>query len=127
MKPGDVIVDRFELEKLAGAGGMGEVWRARDRLSNSIVALKRLLGDADPSRFMREGALLAELRHPGVVAYVAHGVTGTGELYLAMEWLEGGDLSQRLQQGALGIAGTATILRRTAEALAQAHSRGIVH
>ena len=92
--PGILIKDRFELERLAGAGGMGEVFRARDRKTGEHVAVK-VLFDRHSSRdthFEREAPLLAELPHPGLVRYLAHGVTESGEQYLVMEWLEGEDL-----------------------------------
>jgi len=96
MSPGDVLLDRFELEQLAGSGGMGLVWRARDRLEGTGVAIKVLQtpNASDEARLLREARLLAELSHPGIVRYVAHGVTPSGQLVLAMEWLEGEDLFQ---------------------------------
>src|SRR4051794_15946908 len=101
MNPGTVVAERFEIERLAGSGGMGAVYRARDRTTGDAVAIKAIhaAGIALASfvdRFAREAQLLAELRHPGVVRYVAHGSTGEGVPYLAMEWLEGEELSARL-------------------------------
>src|SRR5262249_4574208 len=78
-------------------------------------------------RFAREAKLLAELQHPGIVTYVAHGETDTGQAYLAMEWLEGEDLAQRLRRGPLPLPGALGLLRRVGEALAGAHARGVVH
>src|SRR5579859_3304554 len=129
MRAGDVVADQFELERLAGRGGMGEVWRARDRLQGAPVALKLLTGTTESgrARFLRESVVLSELRHPGIVRYVAHGVTPSEELYLAMEWLEGEDLSKRLERGPLGIDETVALLRGAVEALAVAHARDIVH
>src|SRR5688572_15940711 len=99
MRPGDLIAARFEIERLASAGGMGSVYRARDRQTGGWVALKVLQGD-DPARlerFEREALVLAELTHPGVVRYVAHGRLAGGGHYLAMEWLEGESLAERLR------------------------------
>ena len=75
MQPGAVIDQRFELERSVAAGGMGQIWRARDRVTGRPVAIKVMLGDdaTAHARFGREAALLADLRHPGVVEYVAHG------------------------------------------------------
>jgi tetratricopeptide (TPR) repeat protein len=108
---------------------MGEVFRARDRASGEAVAVKILLESrsGEDRRFAREAAVLSELRHPGIVRYVAHGATDTGEPYLAMEWLEGEDLACRLARGALAVDETITLLTRVAEALAAAHARGVVH
>jgi tetratricopeptide (TPR) repeat protein len=129
MRPGDVIADRFEIEGSAGSGGMGQVYRARDQRSGEVVALKVLLDaySLQHGRFAREAQLLAELRHPGIVRYVAHGVTPTGEPYLAMEWLEGEDLASRLDRGVLTVEETVMLGTRVAEALAVVHARGIVH
>ncbi|HEX8792914.1 MAG TPA: protein kinase [Polyangiaceae bacterium] len=125
-----VVAERFEVERLANTGGMGHVYRARDRLSGDAVALKVLgaAGEGQPvDRFVREVAVLAELRHPGIVRYVAHGTTASGEPYLAMEWLEGEDLADRLARAGLTIDESVRLTTRVADALAFAHARGIVH
>jgi eukaryotic-like serine/threonine-protein kinase len=129
LKPGDVLAARFEVLARAGSGGMGSVYRATDKTSGETVALKvlRLPGEESTSRFEREAALLADLRHPGIVRYVAHGVTAAGRPYLALEWLEGEDLGKRLQRAPLTMRGAVTLARRIANALAYAHGRGIVH
>ncbi len=125
---GDVLVGRFEVERAAGEGGMGVVYRARDSVSGQTVALKLLRAATfDTERFFREARVLTEVRHPGVVRYVAHGVTGEGQPYLAMEWLDGGDLEGRLRQGRLGVAEALIVGQRIAEALGAAHRRGVVH
>ena len=101
MRAGEVIAEQFELIRLAGSGGMGQVWEARDRLQDARVAVKLLTGTSQSgrTRFLREAVVLAQLRHPGIVRYVAHGVTPAEEIYLAMEWLEGEDLAHRLERG----------------------------
>src|SRR6185503_8645672 len=89
------LAERFILEALAGSGGMGTVYRARDHHTGQTVAVKLLQANPSPQeveRFVREAELLSTLRHPGIVAYHAHGTTAAGEPYLAMEWLEGEDL-----------------------------------
>src|SRR5262245_33700095 len=96
MQPGDVVADRFELENVAGSGGIGIVFRARDRVSGKTVAVKVLRFGETDERFLREAKILADLNHPRIVRYVAHGTTVAGHPYLAMEWLEGEDLAQRL-------------------------------
>ncbi len=108
---------------------MGEVWRAWDRSRDLPVAVKLLARDEDAgvSRFLREAVSLSQLDHPGIVRYVAHGEMSSGELYLAMEWLEGEDLSETLLRGPLTVDGTIVLLRQVAEALSVAHARGIVH
>lgn len=110
---------------------MGTVYRATDRLTGEPVALKLL--HAGPSegeeaeRFAREAQLLASLDHPGIVAHVAHGQTPEGQRFLAMEWLDGQDLNQRLLRGPLSVRDSVLLLSRIADALGVAHRRGIVH
>ncbi|PTL79992.1 serine/threonine-protein kinase [Vitiosangium sp. GDMCC 1.1324] len=126
---GTLIAGRFTLESLAGHGGMGTVYRAIDGLSGQPVALKLLRVDEARARqrFTREISLLAELRHPGIVSYVAHGHTEQEHPFLAMEWLDGEDLSRRLARQPLSLAETLSLLRRAAEALASAHQRRVIH
>jgi hypothetical protein len=129
MEAHEVIAERFEVEHLAGSGGMGAVYRAIDRFNGAVVALKVLnaVGRRDAERFAREGAVLAELSHPGIVKYVAHGHTAQDEPYLAMEWLDGEDLCQRLARKGLSARESVAVVAHAAEALGAAHARGIVH
>jgi tetratricopeptide (TPR) repeat protein len=129
MRAGDVVADRFEVEERAGAGGMGVVFRARDRHTGERVALKLLVerDEAMVARFLREGRLLAELSHPRIVRYVGHGAASARLCWLALEWLDGEDLAARLKRGGLTLAEALTVARRTAEALAYTHARGVVH
>jgi serine/threonine protein kinase len=128
-RSGEVIDDRFTIEHLAGAGGMGQVYRARDRRSGGLVALK-VMHDAERlelERFAREAAVLATLSHPGIVRYIHSGATGDGDPYLVMEWLSGETLSARLQRTQLTLAECLTLGRRVASALGAIHRRGVVH
>ncbi|MEZ4311896.1 MAG: serine/threonine-protein kinase [Polyangiaceae bacterium] len=129
MRAGDLVANRFEVEHLAGAGGVGEVYRALDRATGERVALKVLRppSSRDIERFAREARVLSRLRHPAIVRYVSHGVTGEGEPFMAMEWLDGEDLSARLSRAPLTLAESAEVVRRAAAALAIPHARGIVH
>jgi eukaryotic-like serine/threonine-protein kinase len=124
-----LVANRFEVEGVVGVGGMGRVFRVRDRHTGDLVALKvlRLEAGADRARFAREARVLADLNHSAIVRYVAHGAISTGELYLAMEWLEGEDLRQRLLRGPLEPYEALALARRLAEALGAAHVRKIVH
>src|SRR5689334_15346272 len=105
MRPGAVVEGRFEIEHLAGVGGMGQVFRARDRHTGEPVAVKALRGDigVHAARFVREAQALSDLSHPGIVRYVSHGIAAPGQPYLAMEWLDGEDLSKRLDRAGLTI------------------------
>jgi eukaryotic-like serine/threonine-protein kinase len=129
VRPGEIIARRFEIEQQAGAGGMGTVFRARDLETGKLVAVKRLdiRGKSDRERFLREAAVLSELKHPGIVRYVAHGKTEAGDPFLAMEWLEGDTLQDRLQGGKLAVGDAVKLGLRVASALVEAHKRGIVH
>jgi tetratricopeptide (TPR) repeat protein len=129
MRPEETPDDRFELLERIGEGGAGRVFRAVDREGGGVVALK-ILHDRSPrapERFAAEARVLAALAHPHVVRYVAHGVTGAGDPYLAMEWLEGESLLARLGRGPLGVEESLELGRGVADALAAAHARGIVH
>ena len=129
MEPADLLEDRFEIEYRVQGGGMGEVFRARDRVSGQPAAIKVIATSQDPrgARFAREVQLLSELSHPGIVRYIAHGVTAAGAPFLVMEWLDGEDLRRRLQREPLSIGESVALATRVAEALGAAHARGIVH
>src|ERR1051326_369825 len=116
---GTTVGERFELDKFVAAGGMGRVYRARDLASGATVAVKLLAGDsAHLARFEREAEVLAAIEHPGVVRHVAHGPTEDGGAFLAREWLDGEDLSERLAQGVLDVPAALAVGRAAAEALA---------
>ncbi|MGE3807204.1 MAG: protein kinase, partial [Gemmataceae bacterium] len=119
------------LEKL-GSGGMGQVFKARHKLMKRIVALKVIrkdrLGDANAvNRFLREIEASAQLAHPNIVtAYDADQVGDT--LLLAMEYVQGTDLSRMVKQnGPLPIEQACAYARQAALALQHAHERGLVH
>ncbi len=126
---GRIIAGRFELDRLAGTGGMGTVYRARDLTTGAYVAVKllNLADDRSAERFESEATILAELSHPAIVRYLVHGVTESGQRYLIMEWLEGENLATRMDREPLTIAESLFVTRRVAEALAHVHPRGIVH
>ena len=129
MRPGTLVGDRFELERVTGSGGSGAVFRARDRLTSELVAIKLLhaRGAIDEERFEREASVLSALQSPAIVRYVAHGSAGGGLQYLATEWLEGEDLCERLAREGLAVADSVELVRRVADALAAAHAMGVVH
>jgi hypothetical protein len=125
----DVIDGRFTIEQLAGSGGMGQVYRARDHVSGELVALK-VMHDAEKielGRFAREAQVLATLSHPGVVRYIDSGTTPQGEPYLVMEWLSGETLAMRLRRQQLTLAEVLALGRNVASALSAIHRRGVVH
>lgn len=122
---------RFCIERAAGAGGMGMVYRARNVWSGKVVALKvsGLAGGVAASRtsFATEAAILSRLDHPAVVRFVEHGVTSDGEPFLSMEWINGSSLGARLARGALAIEETVALGVRIADGLSAVHEGGFVH
>jgi len=121
--------ERYEIKNQAGMGGMGTVYQAIDRDSGELIALKILHSRStiEQARFDQEARVLAELSHPGIVRYFDHGVTPNGSPYIAMEWLEGETLEDRLGRGSLGPAAAAHVARLVLEALSAAHACNIVH
>lgn len=124
-----IFGDRFRIEEQSGHGGMGTIYRALDVHSGHTVALKVLHESQGRSaeRFNQEAALLAELQHPAIVRYIDHGVTTRGEHFIAMEWLDGETLEDRVMKGPLSVLESAKLGRRVLEGLAVAHRKGIVH
>jgi eukaryotic-like serine/threonine-protein kinase len=134
MRPGTVIASRFRIQRLAGSGGMGAVYHARDLVRNVDVAVKvdHHAGDGpEARRIAREAEILAErlasLRHPHIVEYVAHGVTDQSQPYLVMEWLDGHDLGVHVRRAPLAEADVMALGLRIASALAVIHGCGVVH
>jgi Protein kinase domain len=131
---GTELDGRYRLESLIGRGGMGEVWRAVDTRLRRPVAVKVLpaeLADVPGAmeRFEREAEATAALQHPGIMVVFDVGRTEDGLAYLVMELLEGEDLRtiMRRHPGGLPVAEAAGLAVQVADALAAAHSRGIVH
>jgi eukaryotic-like serine/threonine-protein kinase len=121
----------YEVVAPIGAGGMGEVYRARDNTLGRDVALKvlspALAGDADyMARFQREAQVLASLNHPHIA--ILHGLHDRdGVRALVMELVEGPTLAERIALGPIPLDEALPIARQIADALETAHERGIVH
>ena len=121
----------FEVQSKLGAGGMGEVFRARDTRLGRDVALKVLPAAfaADPDRLerlSREARALAALNHPGIAA-IYDTVEVDGIRALVLEYVEGVTLEERLRGGAIPVREAISLARAIAEALDAAHDRGMVH
>jgi Tol biopolymer transport system component len=121
----------YDVITLVGAGGMGEVYRARDSRLNRDVALKVLLGSVaqDParlSRFTREAQVLAALNHPQIGAI--HGVEESdGVTALVLEYVEGQTLADRIARGPLPVNEAVPVALQIAQALEAAHEQGVIH
>jgi Tol biopolymer transport system component len=124
-------VQSYEVLSLLGAGGMGEVYRAKDTKLGRDVALKVLSEEfaRDPeriTRFEREARLLAALNHPNVAAI--HGLEESeGRHVLVLELVEGETLAERIARGPIPTAEALPLFRQIAAGLEAAHEKGIVH
>ncbi|MEO8552732.1 MAG: serine/threonine-protein kinase, partial [Kofleriaceae bacterium] len=121
--------ERFELVRTIAEGGMGEVYEATDRVGSRRVAVKVLTGCSPElrRRFTLEAEILERLDHPAIVRHIAHGETTEARPYLAMEWLDGESLAQRLRRGRLSVADTLLLAGRVTAALVAIHDLGVVH
>jgi serine/threonine protein kinase/tetratricopeptide (TPR) repeat protein len=122
--------ERFQVETLLGVGGMGTVFRARCLASGRIVAIKLLTAFENPAlraRFLREGAVMARLRHANI-AQVLEVQTTRRIPYLVCEYLGGGTLKQRiLSGGPLPAVVSINVMKAVLSALGSCHEHGIVH
>ena len=124
-------IGNYEVVTPQGAGGMGEVYRARDTRLDRTVAIKSLppVFATDPerlARFEREAKLLASLNHPNIAGIYGLEDVG-GSPYLVLEFVEGETLAQRLSRGPLSVRETLEVGGQIASAIEAAHARGIVH
>jgi eukaryotic-like serine/threonine-protein kinase len=135
---GSLLAGRYEIVSAIATGGMGEVWRARDRVLDRIVAAKVLRSEytGDPSflaRFRNEARHTAALTHPNIASVYDYGETtdetGTQQLaFLVMEYVEGQPLVSILHdEGRLPVDWTLHVLHQSAEGLSAAHRGGVVH
>ena len=121
----------YEIVAPLGAGGMGEVYRARDSKLNRDVALKILpeavaIDSERIARFRREAQVLASLNHPHIAAI--YGFEDSGETHaLVLELVEGETLADRIARGSIPIDEALPIARQIAEALEAAHEQLIIH
>jgi serine/threonine protein kinase len=121
----------YQIDACIGRGGMGEVYRSTQLSLGRPVALKliapELARNAEfRARFHSEARVAASLQHPHVLPVYEVG-EADGLLYLAMRFVDGGDLAQALEHGALEPARAAAITRQVADALDEAHAHGLVH
>src|SRR5215213_3740743 len=128
-----VLDNRYDVGRPLGSGGMGEVFLARDRVLGRDVALKVLrtqyAGDFEfAERFKREARSAASLSHPNIVQVYDRGETEDGASYIAMEYVPGGTLKERIsREGPLEAADAAGLGAQIADALGAAHEQGMIH
>jgi eukaryotic-like serine/threonine-protein kinase len=130
-QPGNVIAEKYRVERLLGRGGMGAVFAATHVVTGKTVAIKWLLPEATEDResvqrFVREAQAAARIRHPNVVDIYDVGLDDRG-YFLVMEYLEGEPLSSALQRGGYTAANLVDWLMPAIRALAAAHRAGVVH
>ena len=123
---------QLEILELLGQGGMGAVYKARQKQLDRLVALKVLPPEAgrDPAfaeRFAREARSLAKLNHPRIVSVFDFGHTEDGVYYFVMEFVDGTDLRRVIEGGQLDPAEALAIVPQICEALQYAHEEGLVH
>ncbi|MFO0811498.1 MAG: protein kinase [Gemmataceae bacterium] len=121
----------YELLKVVARGGMGVVYKARQRSLNRTVAFKMILGgdlasEEEVQRFLREAEAAAQLDHPGIVPIFEIGES-EGRHYFTMGYVEGRSLDRRVKDGPLPAREAARLIRQVADAVEYAHQRGIVH
>ena len=125
-------ISHYEILEKLGAGGMGEIYKARDPRLNRVVAIKALpaASSADPElrrRFIQEAQAASGLNHPNII--VIHDILrdSQGADYMVMEFVSGRTLAEMIRQGGLGVARALQYGTQIADALAAAHAAGIVH
>ncbi len=130
---GQIVAQRYRIERLIGEGGFGAVYQATQLDTAAVVALKILhqgksMSSSQQRRFQREAELTMQLRHPNVVRTLDHGRTDEGLPFIVFELLVGESLQdQLLRAGKLSCAEVGGIAAQVLEALGEAHTLGIVH
>ncbi|MDP1922337.1 MAG: protein kinase [Myxococcales bacterium] len=133
LSPGMVVAGTFEVDRLIGRGGMGEVWLGRhQRLSGKQVAIKVLhtqgtLPAEALARFRREAEIAVRLEHPNIVQVLDFNSLPSGQPFIVMELLKGESLSARLKRGPMSPDETSMVMRQVGSALHAAHAAGVVH
>ena len=129
---GDIVAEKYELQRPLARGGMGQVWVAQNQLTERRVAIKFMLPELATSpdtvqRFFREAKASARIDHPSIVDVLDLGTLEDGAPFMVMEFLEGKSLEEIIDREPLAPIQAAAILLDVAHALAAAHAAGIVH
>ena len=128
------LLPQYEIESILGHGGMGAVYKGKQKSLDRAVAIKILppgLEDEDTSyveRFKNEAKVMAKFIHPAIVAVHDFGETTEGQLYIVMEYVDGTDVQKMIQnQGRLPPEHALAITAHVCDALKYAHERGVIH
>lgn len=128
------MLPQYEVLEMLGRGGMGAVYKARQKSLRRLVAIKILPPDVTDDelkfreRFQHEAETMAKLSHPGIVAVHDFGEAGEGLLYFVMEFIAGTDVARRIaSEGPLPVDEAARITRAVCDALDYAHRQGVIH
>lgn len=129
---GTTIADRYDVIAQIATGGMGVVYKARQKLLDRYVALKvlprELANDPDTERrFFNEARAISQLRHPHIVTLFDFGRTADRKLFIAMEYVHGEPLAVHIENRPLPVTSAVRIADQVLDALAEAHRAGIVH
>lgn len=131
MEPGTTAFGKYELEQVLAEGGFGRVLKARDTVLNRPVVIKELLAkwrddDTIVERFLREARIAGQLTHPNIVS--VYGIEHHGsDHYILMEYVPGGTLEERLEEGPLAPNEAILLAQDVLSALGAAHEQGVVH
>jgi serine/threonine-protein kinase len=124
-------IGRFEIRRSLGAGGMGEIFESYDTdlqrtVAIKVLASKHIEDESMKQRFFREAQMASQLNHPNIATIHEIG-EAAGNPYIVMEYVEGQTVAERLESGPLSLGEIVDIGIQAAEALAEAHERGVVH
>jgi serine/threonine protein kinase len=130
---GTLFVDKYEILQVLGQGGMGTVYKARNRINGSLRAIKLLNSHVELNaealrRFDAEASAISRFKHENVIEIIDVGFVNQEQPYLVMEYIDGVSLSDLLkQQGALPVAQAIPLFTQICAALSSAHAHGVLH
>ncbi|MDX8346609.1 serine/threonine-protein kinase [Cognatiyoonia sp. IB215446] len=130
-KVGQVLNNTYEIDKILGRGGTGEVYRARNRITERLVAIKALnrqfSGNADYIELMKREEEMRAIQHDAVVRYTECSLSDDGHVFLVMDYVEGTPLSDVMTRRRMDERELLIVGHRVAEGLVATHAKGIIH
>ncbi|PUB17268.1 serine/threonine protein kinase [Yoonia sediminilitoris] len=128
---GQVLNNTYEIDKILGRGGTGEVYRARNKITGRLVAVKALnrqfSGNADYIELMKREEEMRAIQHPAVVRYTECSMSDGDHVFLVMDYVEGPPLSDVMARRRMDPRELLIIAHRVAEGLVATHAQGIIH